>query len=1338
MDVFSPGPRLDAPQGDVGRQAVAALRGYAYQIYASAVAWLGLSDLETLHIEVAEDFAVASQEALTGTQVRDTVASGRITLQSEVTRKAIDAFVDLTLRNQGRSVFFHYLTTSEIGLERESGHRIGAGPALLYWRRAAAGANVDPLKLMIAELDLQPATKDYLAGLSDEQFRSAFLSRMHWHCGAPSLKDVRVELEAGLVEFVSTARRLPSAIGRQIVPMVVESVLLRAVSPKNRRLRRSDLLELLDEASRVSVPLAQVDEALTGRSAAFSRASLLVLASDLPLPTPCSPRKELLGSIDRQRREFGALFATGGTGLGKSLTARLVAASAGGNWSMADFRDLNAADTAARLSLLLGEIAAQRPPGVILDDLNEADDPRVRDQLALILASLRRHDATAIVTAYRAPAPSTLHALCQGGVPVVEIPYLELEEVEELVVRAGGDAKFGAPLYRTAAHGHPLMTMSLVLQLSHASWSRQALARLLGSGADGELAAERQAARNRLMAAMPTEVTTLLLRTSLIEGRFDRGMALALGEVAPPVPLAGMALDRLIGAWVEPLARDRFRVSPLLEGAASEVFGEEERRAIHFRIADRILRQEGLAADDTEMLTRHTLASGDRGLATTFASAIITCNEDMLEVVSAFSGTLQRQSCTRPILPEHPGSSGMLRLAQLLTLLPHGTLDAIRSCWDALQREKVRIIGGTLTEATILSKLLLHSRTGRVFPEWLDLLAELDRLMTADERLARVDENFRTMGGGHPHTIGVLFASQMRSIETVSAFRMLISRLDAQDASFRERALSGFRLGRADVSNLVNHGWLRESRTEGFDWEAAASDYAVCAGIAMSWGDTTLAIRCAIAQAICLDENGDSMERAFAVLLEAERTFGADKALVRARAKIHWRRRDHSRALPLLEEAADAADAGDQDALERAYIAREAGISAAELGDWSAAAGWFQRAHAAASKLPVASVRAMAIGLLADIGFASFHTGDPRRAFEKFREATLALSTIDPEGTLAEAYCHRIVRHGTLWLFREVCRERATDEQEVAFSPGSGSNIEPLEAIRDHPILSIDYSIYMLVDIDLSLPEPTGYLSRFRSDLVDGPILSSEISLAIRLGRDMLRDSRSDGFVEQLRLVAPLSSLMRAPEVSFAPDRLMNPIRGSVLPPKLDETADQDHLWAAEDYLLTFGIMATLNGRLPALDQALAAGLAAPEVGALHPMMQRMAGLRRELGSTEREWVAAAINGLRHTLYPTPIEALWGGIWMLLHARATKWRDVVAAPAVAWIFDQWSRLVRTARFLLSAPTLTVPAIEAALADPDRSLAAAARLVLVAAPATPTPVPEQILPILAEIAEGSIV
>ena len=360
MYVFGSGPRLDAPQGDAARQAVAALRGYAYQLYASGLAWLELGDGAVLHLEVAEDYAVATQQALVGTQVKDTAGNGSVTLQSAGVRTAIDAFVDLVARNPDRKVSLHYLTTSQIGLERDSAHRVDGTPALLYWRRAAAGADLAPLRALVVSLDLKEATRIHLTSLSDEAFRHGFLQRIHWDCGAPGLTDIRADLEAGLIEYVATARRLSSHVAQTLISSVLERLLLTAISVEGRALRRADLLKLIDEAALVAVPIEQLADAFRGPSATstISRGGFLAPASDLPLPEVHAPREALVAAIDAGRRACGIAIVSGATGLGKSLAARLAAARSGQSWSIADFRHLPPAETAARLAHLQGELAA--------------------------------------------------------------------------------------------------------------------------------------------------------------------------------------------------------------------------------------------------------------------------------------------------------------------------------------------------------------------------------------------------------------------------------------------------------------------------------------------------------------------------------------------------------------------------------------------------------------------------------------------------------------------------------------------------------------------------------------------------------------------------------------------------------------------------------------------------------------------------------------------------------------------------------------------------------------------------------------------------------------------
>ena len=137
-----------------------------------------------------------------------------------------------------------------------------------------------------------------------------------------------------------------------------------------------------------------------------------------------------------------------------------------------------------------------------------------------------------------------------------------------------------------------------------------------------------------------------------------------------------------------------------------------------------------------------------------------------------------------------------------------------------------------------------------------------------------------------------------------------------------------------------------------------------------------------------------------------------------------------------------------------------------------------------------------------------------------------------------------------------------------------------------------------------------------------------------------------------------------------------------------------------------------------AIDSIIAQGLAAPEIAALHPLLRRMGGAVSNLTSG-REGAANAIWLVREDLSGRPAEFCWVAVWLLIHVSKSRLREGVEWPLIAWIFAGADHLVRNARFLLSMPATTVPRVEAVLADPDRSMASAARLILALAPAVAT-------------------
>ena len=172
-DQFSAGPRLAGePIGDPKRQAVASLRGYAYQLYASALAWISLRHDQQLYLEVAEDYAIVANGALQGVQVKDTAASSTITINSDGAREAVDGFVDLVERNPDVQITLRFLSTAAIGREHRVEDRANGEAVLGYWRDAAGGADVGPVRAALLKADLSSRVKAFISERSDELLRA--------------------------------------------------------------------------------------------------------------------------------------------------------------------------------------------------------------------------------------------------------------------------------------------------------------------------------------------------------------------------------------------------------------------------------------------------------------------------------------------------------------------------------------------------------------------------------------------------------------------------------------------------------------------------------------------------------------------------------------------------------------------------------------------------------------------------------------------------------------------------------------------------------------------------------------------------------------------------------------------------------------------------------------------------------------------------------------------------------------------------------------------------------------------------------------------------------------
>ena len=184
--------------GDNTREAVAALRGYAYQVYASAQAWLDLPPGSEMHLEVAEDFAVAAAGSLDAVQVKDVQST--ISLASKHARDAISAFAKLTKDNPARAVRLTLMTTASVTTERNLEHRTGAVPGIERWRAAAKGEDLGNLRDVLLRLDLDPDALAFVRERDDERLRRELLRRIEWRCGEGDIGDLAVRFENRVAE----------------------------------------------------------------------------------------------------------------------------------------------------------------------------------------------------------------------------------------------------------------------------------------------------------------------------------------------------------------------------------------------------------------------------------------------------------------------------------------------------------------------------------------------------------------------------------------------------------------------------------------------------------------------------------------------------------------------------------------------------------------------------------------------------------------------------------------------------------------------------------------------------------------------------------------------------------------------------------------------------------------------------------------------------------------------------------------------------------------------------------------------------------------------------------
>ena len=527
---------------------------------------------------------------------------------------------------------------------------------------------------------------------------------------------------------------------------------------------------------------------------------------------------------------------------------------------------------------------------------------------------------------------------------------------------------------------------------------------------------------------MPESNRRLIERLSLKTGGFSRELAIDLGKLEPQISDAGIVLDTLIGSWVDQLEGDRFNLSQLLTGFAENTLGTNEKEKIHSAIADSLLKKRSLDVIDMNSALLAAWSSKNEAAIFKLCMAILGSDFSELEMIAPHLSLFTMIRTDTIAYPAKAAISHMFRGAQVLLVnqasnSPTKIQDALR-CFSEEAKNVEHDEMRAPVNVIVYSKLLFQTSKAGMGTSFIGVIRELDQLLDNENCVLPSEAlgGIKELEKGGITAIGLMFVNQARQLSKINELPAVFDFLESSSSELRSRLLAPLGRDDFDVDMLVTGAWLNEYNENTIDPSAHSAVFARLEKQAIRWNQTDLAVSCRKFQAIILDEYGNDKNSALAVLEEGLSMFGQiNSELMRAKAKVLYRSGDHKGSLALSKTLIES-DAPLNE-VDKAFLGRDAAISAENLGDFKTARRYYLFGRAAhKSNLP--DMMAMRIGLLADAALASWHNGDRQTCLQDFVTVLDEVNKIKPDETLRTAHCHAVVRHVLLWLDQDATGEK--------------------------------------------------------------------------------------------------------------------------------------------------------------------------------------------------------------------------------------------------------------------------------------------------------------------------
>lgn len=1345
-------PEAQGLKGNPKRQATPALRGYAYQAWQSALTWVSLRGDEVLFLEGAEDLDVIVEGEATTVQVKDTNRSGTVTLNHQDVLKSIIHYWEHQANNPQLLISFHFLTTSKRG--REQGDPFGEINGLDYWDNCRRnGTDLAPLREFFAAVSSIPDhLRDFIKTSSDEVLRERLIRRIRWDTDNGPQEHIQELVKTRLIEYGSRVEAVPASDSLRVLPFLYKHIWDVIIRPADRRLTHANFVQLFQDVTTEPVSAHELRH-LRSRSALMSAISDLPLyqnAGDasrslrvaqfdmggLAIFDRLARRDDLVAKLRARLDRRGLLVLRGSTGMGKSTLASQVVKATGEEWLFSDLRGLNPEQIRDRLINLSLHGRQEEAVSHVLDDLNFDRGTETYLNALMGLIYTASADGRKVILTTQGDLPTRIRLIFDlAEETVVDVPALADSDVKEVFQNFGCPdevwAGRWAGIIRAKTAGHPLLVHAEVKNLEMAGWRAPGQEDLLPSSTIEEV---RRDVRKRLQDQIPKAARRLAFRLSIFYPYFKRSHALYLAEHPPAIPDAGEAFDMLLGPWVERLKYGYHRLSPLLQGAANQMFAPGEVKQLHGAAAEAMWVERSITPSDFSGI----LMNGIQGdvewpLFEAYSASIQISREDWPTVSSeAFLFAYLSLSPGQLIYPPDPLISLMMRQVQfrVATESVPGKIPAlVAERWDEELDsfdEGSAYVGAKLIWRSSLSYETLM-RPGVRLPVRLliknaaKFLAEIRRAgerLIEEPRLQQILACFNddVLEGKN---ILLMVSTRCKSVSDLTEMLMTLATLEPHVA---QNIWAELGTNNHTSMLFIDGAWLNESKKETPDWRRCLQALNRASTLGLSVRADSFVAASYRAKAIVLEEYLKDTAGAFAALEEGGAKLGGRHLVLDDyRAKILSLERIDEEAVEMWEALTPEMEQDGNPS--RAFSYRAGAISSSRLGRWPQAASFAFRAEGAIRQAQWKDE--VAACFKADGALATWKAGDFPGAIRLMAEVIDELSARpDSNSSAGVMTLRRKIEHTLEWMKRSFDGDAQSVEPPCGWFSDFDEKALPESGVEKGPVDFV-YLWYHLALVELAAGGSLA-VERFVAIADDSPLGHLKFSAAKLRSRKSLQDLRVESLVEEYvcymkRLSEHAVANSRPPVTTQGSEFLMPLLFVALIRISVHNDRKKAPLanWRSDSEI----------GGL--LDTALTTWLDFVYENLDKDEAELIAAMRDPRTPSLCRFVAALFLLCEGTVDPGA--RLQAGVWLISNPQIYGfWQEDVEQDIGRLISVGWLEQLKK-RYALLSPNLTVPEIAKACADNSSGFKKGARVLLAARAAVKTRVDGNLLNKLKEMA-----